>query len=250
MSREQSFNAIVIKKQPLGEADEIITLFAEDIGKVRAVAKSTKLTTSKLQHALQPTFVIQCAVAGKTSLPKLIRASITQSFPNLIANYDCIAGWFVAAELLIKLLPDNEPNAELYSETLLLLNFLNSIQANNKQKLDLGILKYKLCAMQSSGLGIHSVGQLESDKTLLFSVAKGGFYYKIATPTSSGLDADSIVVNSSLWVLFESLIATNYENLVVDNPNLVQQLEKLVNNFISYQLDRELKADQYYQNLS
>ena len=48
--REIKHTGIILKKQPLGEADELITLFTKEQGKVRVLAKSVKSAKSKLQQ--------------------------------------------------------------------------------------------------------------------------------------------------------------------------------------------------------
>ena len=46
--REQHYSAIILKKQPYREGDEIITLFTKEGGKIRCLAKSVKSPKSKL----------------------------------------------------------------------------------------------------------------------------------------------------------------------------------------------------------
>ena len=40
--------ALTLKNMPLGEADLIVTLYGRDAGKIRAVAKGARRSTSKL----------------------------------------------------------------------------------------------------------------------------------------------------------------------------------------------------------
>ncbi|MEY3925960.1 MAG: repair protein RecO, partial [Actinomycetota bacterium] len=47
-------NAIVLRTYKLGEADRIIVLLTEHHGKVRAVAKGVRKTTSKIGARLEP----------------------------------------------------------------------------------------------------------------------------------------------------------------------------------------------------
>lgn len=244
MPRELSFPALVIKKQPLGEADEIITLFSREQGKVRAVAKSSKLANSKLAHALQPLFLIEVAISGKTNLPKLIRANVKESYALLHGHPQRVATWFVVAELLIKLLPDTQPNENLYDSVLSFLGFLNSPKDIPDSQLELGLLKFKLAAMQSTGLEIHDIAQLDPDKTLLFSVSKGGFYYDSA---GRGGSADSFSVKEKTWLLFQQLKTCDFNSLPEPNSSgpVQHELSMLVSDFISYQLEREIKSEKY-----
>lgn len=241
MPRELSFPALVIKKQPLGEADEIVTLFSREQGKLRAVAKSSKLATSKLQYALQPLFLIDVAISGNNNLPKLIHASIIESYSNLYSHPQRVLAWFVVAELLIRLLPDNQPNKNLYDSVLSFLAFLNSAKDLSNSAVEAGLLKFKLSAMSKTGLEIHDVAQLQPDKTLLFSPSKGGFYYDSATGSGG---ADSVTVKEPVWQNFQDLKSADFSKLPKSNPWLAE-LSKLISNFISYHLEREIKSEKY-----
>ena len=245
MARESSFTALIIKKQPLGEADEIVTLFSREQGKVRAVAKSSKLATSKLQYALQPMFLVDAALSGKTSLPKLIRASIVESYANLRGQPPRVATWFVVAELLIKLLADAAPNESLYQSTLALLSFLNTEKDLTNSQLELGLLKFKLDAMQATGLAVHDIARLDPEKTILFSPSKGGFHYGPGNSRSGS--ADSVSVRETVWQGFRDLKSGGFDTLPdsADAASWQGELSKLVTGFISYQLEREIKSEKY-----
>jgi DNA repair protein RecO (recombination protein O) len=244
--RESSFTALVIKKQPLGEADEIVTLFSRGEGKVRAVAKSSKLATSKLQYALQPLFLIDATIAGKANLPKLIRANVIKSYAILRDFPQRVATWFVVAELLIRLLPDGAPNETLYDSVLLFLAFMNGPAEITDAELELALLKFKLDAMAATGLAIHDIAKLDRAKTLLFSPSKGGFYYDAAGRKGS---ADATAINAAVWKGFQDLKTAEFNNLppVASWQN---ELSKLISSFISYQLEREIKSEKYLKPVS
>jgi DNA repair protein RecO (recombination protein O) len=246
--RESSFTALVIKKQPLGEADEIVTLFSREQGKVRAVSKSSKLSTSKLQYALQPLFLIDATLSGKTSLPKLIRASIVEPYSVLHSHPQRVAIWFVVAELLIRLLPDAAPNEALYESVLQFLSFLNLPQDMPDPQLELGLLKFKLAAMQATGLEIHDISQYDPNKTLLFSPSKGGFYYESTNPGGRGAGADSVAVSEAVWRGLQDLKSADSFNDLPEPAEAApwkNKLSKLVTDFIFYQLEREIKSEKY-----
>jgi DNA repair protein RecO (recombination protein O) len=79
MSRENTYAALVLKKQPLNEADELITVFTKEIGKLRVLAKSVKFAKSKLQYSLQSLFLVNLTVTGG-GLPKIIGVEVVNLF--------------------------------------------------------------------------------------------------------------------------------------------------------------------------
>ena len=62
--------AIVLRTHKLGEADRIVTLLTRQHGKVRAVAKGVRRTTSRFGARLEPFMVVdvQC-YEGRSSTP-------------------------------------------------------------------------------------------------------------------------------------------------------------------------------------
>src|SRR5438309_11364034 len=56
MTRQRLYRtpAVILKRSDLGEADRILTLFTRDHGKVRAVAKGIRRTTSRSAGHLEP----------------------------------------------------------------------------------------------------------------------------------------------------------------------------------------------------
>src|SRR5947208_3391870 len=71
MPRENTYQAMILKKQAYAEADEIITFFTFEHGKVRALAKSVKSPKSKLQQKLQALFLVQVTLSH-SKFPKII----------------------------------------------------------------------------------------------------------------------------------------------------------------------------------
>ncbi len=59
MPRENTYLSIILKKQAFKEADELITVYTKEAGKLRVLAKSIKSPKSKLQHGLQVLFLVK-----------------------------------------------------------------------------------------------------------------------------------------------------------------------------------------------
>lgn len=234
MSREQSYQGFIIKKQPYGEADEIITLFTAEAGKFRVLAKGVKLGTSKLQPALQPIFLNRITAAGNGSLAKIISVQTLNSFAQ-IQDPERIKVWFVIAELLNKALPDEQKNELLFQLVHDYLDFLNS-PAFDPSTLTVSLVKFKIQLMDLIGLQIH-IPHVAVDQAVLFSASKGGFY--TGQPSS-----DSRPVTAATWQTFLDLQTRQFDQLTGSEPG-IDQLQDLVNQFVSWQLEREIKSDKF-----
>lgn len=153
MSREQKLTAFILKKQAFAEADEIITFFSLEQGKVRGLAKSVKLAKSKLQSKLQSLFLVNVSLSGKSSLPKVTSVETIEVYSNLQSNLETIKLAIYGSELLLKFTGDEEINEPLFRA---FKSFLEQLNVADPQLLDNLLVKFKLEVLDSCGLSIRS----------------------------------------------------------------------------------------------
>ncbi len=232
MSREQIYTAFILKRTDYNETDQIITMFTQEEGKMRCLVKASKLPTSKLQHALQPLFKVSVTLAGNSSLPKVIRAQVQQSYPNLLEE-NKLTCWYLISELLTKALGDGSPNERLFE---LVENYLNFLQGNelSAEQINLSAQQFQIKALELLGMGMTLPKEANQ---VWFSVNQGGFI-------ASDSGADAISVSNNDYELFQNLDHGNFDK-VLDYQTSSKSLSQLINRFMSYQLERELKTAQF-----
>ncbi|HSL10025.1 MAG TPA: DNA repair protein RecO [Actinomycetota bacterium] len=118
---------VVLRSIKLGEADKIVTVMTQGSGKVRAVAKGIRKTTSRFGARLEPfTHVNLMLYRGRGSLDTVTQAEILA--PHLAIRGDL--GLFAAGETMLeavdKVAEDHEKNLRL---VLLLLSGLRALEA-------------------------------------------------------------------------------------------------------------------------
>jgi len=111
---------IILKKQNYKEADQILTVWTREAGKVRILARGLRKPASKLNYALPDLGLAELHFTGK-NLPVLIGAKPIRNFPSLTEDLQKTIIGFYAAELMLKMTADEHPNAEAYD---LLAGFL------------------------------------------------------------------------------------------------------------------------------
>jgi DNA repair protein RecO (recombination protein O) len=233
MLNESKLTAIILKKQPFNEADEIITLFTKEQGKVRVLAKSIKLSKSKLQSRLQMLFLVNVILAGKSSLPKIISCEVVEVFENLRQNLAAVKLAFLASELVIKFTADEQKNQQLFESLNSFLNCLNNpLEELNFQ---FALAKFKLETLNSVGLGIHSTVSENINQPIYFSPASGGF-----SQTKTGL---GVLVTPLVYQAFLNLYVNGYNF----KNNAVDELNRLFTSFIEYQLERKIKSEKFLE---
>ena len=145
----KKLTGVILKKQNYREADQIITIWTQELGKVRVLAKGLRLAKSKLVYSLQDLSLVTVEISGK-NLPTLIGASCVQQFNTLGEDLQKAAIAFYASELMLKLTADEHPNVKGFE---LLVEFL---QALDTQSIGAGhkiVDEFAIDLAQSLGFG-------------------------------------------------------------------------------------------------
>lgn len=241
--RERAITSFILKKQDFGEADQIITLFSLEEGKVRVIVKAAKMPTSKLQPMLQPVFETKVTVAGskeKAGLGKVIGVQMARNFSGILETESKLGAWYVVSELLMRALPDNEPNPQLFAELEQYAQFLSQ-QELSPDQVKQSVVQFQIKALASLGLGIRSFANNSQDITeqqkIWFSVDRGGFI------TEKSVDA--VPMRWKSFQVFRELASSSYASLPKIDFEDLHPLSGLVSRFVSYQLDREIKSQRF-----
>jgi DNA repair protein RecO (recombination protein O) len=120
-SRLYSVEGVVLRRRDLGEADRILTVFTDRVGKVSVVAKGVRRTKSRLAGHLEPFCRSSLLIAKGRNLDIVTQASLIEPYRNLHQNETLIAyaGYF--ADLLDLFSVEGQENHrvyELYIDTL------------------------------------------------------------------------------------------------------------------------------------
>lgn len=235
MSREQTYTSIILRKQPYGEGDELVTVFTKEAGKLRALAKSVKFSKSKLQYGLQVLFLTKLTLT-RSKLPKIIGTEPVQTFSHIRDNLENSKIAFYIIELVLKFTADEHKNEQLFE---LLRGMLEMLNADlTSEVLDLALAKFKLGILQASGLDVHYPSGNHTQ--IYFSNYKGGFTLDSA--------ADSRIAKPETYEAFLRLKDIDFGALISQpRPNL-GDLQELLSSFIEYQLERKVKSEKYLRD--
>lgn len=120
--------AIIIKRSNLGEADKIITVFTKDYGKKKLIAKGVRKTLSKLGGHLELFCLSKIQFAEGRNLDILTAAEVEKCFHLLRSNLKSTNTAHYLAEIINKLLPEEEPHPKIFDLLDETLEYLNSVQ--------------------------------------------------------------------------------------------------------------------------
>ncbi|MDR1238102.1 MAG: DNA repair protein RecO [Propionibacteriaceae bacterium] len=108
--------AVVLRTHKLGEADRIVTMLSRRHGKIRAVAKGVRRTSSKFGARLEPFSQVDLQIASGRSLDTITQAMTMHApFNPIGADYAFYTAGQVMVETADRLLPiEGEPALQQY----------------------------------------------------------------------------------------------------------------------------------------
>lgn len=99
--------AIVLSRINYGEADRILTMFTPDQGKIRAIAKGVRKTTSKLAGGIELFGINHITfITGKSELYTLISSRLDKHFGNIVSDINRTMFGYDALKIVNKMTED------------------------------------------------------------------------------------------------------------------------------------------------
>ena len=139
--------ALSLRKMPLGEADLLLTMYTKDAGKLRAVAKGARKTTSRLVGHFEPLTLNRLALSKGRNLDIVTQAQALDNFSDLKSSLTGLTKGLYIAELLDGFGSESDPNPELYQLSLGVLRAIERAPAA-----DMPLRYFELHLLEASGL--------------------------------------------------------------------------------------------------
>jgi DNA repair protein RecO (recombination protein O) len=107
--------AVVLRTYRLRESDRIVVLLTAEHGKVRAVAKGVRRTTSKFGARLEPMSHVEVLLRRGRDLDIVSQAESVDGAVQLLSSLDRASQGMAVVEAVEQLSLDREPDPRLYS---------------------------------------------------------------------------------------------------------------------------------------
>lgn len=226
---------VVLRTHHLGEADRIVTLLTRRHGRVRAVAKGVRRTSSKFGARLEPFMVADMQLAVGRSLDIITQAVTVGSYaPDIMADY----GRYTAAAAMVETadrLTDHDASLQQYA---LLVGALRSL-ARGEHPATLTLDSYLLRALAIAGWA-PSFGDCavtgEPGPHTAFSPQLGGMVAASAAPPGTARLAPGTVG------LLGALLAGDWEAAEASDAASRAAASAAVGAYVQYHLERGLKS--------
>ena len=243
MTRPRLYNseAIVLKHLDFGEAHRIVTLYTPEIGKLRVVARSVRLTKSKLGGHLEPLNQVQVSIARGQNLDTATQAEAIRSFRLLKEDLERLSRAFYLADLTDQFTPDELSNYPLYQ---LLLNTLEALEVSEGPDLLLRCFEMELLSCVGYQPELHWC--VECRKRLepedhLFCCAMGG----VLCPICRTQSRDALIPLSINAMKALRLIQREGYQLVASfgiSSHTLEEMERFLKAYIRHLLERDVKS--------
>ena len=111
-------DAVVLRHQPVGEADRVLTLFTREYGKMRVSARGVRKTTSRLAGRVQPYTHGRLLLARGRTLDIVAQGEVVRAFAGL--QRDLLRSAYAAyvAELVDRFLPERDRHPDVFDAVL------------------------------------------------------------------------------------------------------------------------------------
>ncbi|MBP8626051.1 MAG: DNA repair protein RecO [Syntrophorhabdales bacterium] len=237
----QKDEAIVLIKKAYGESDRIVRLFAMSGGKLTAIAKGGGKSQRRFMNTLEPFNHIRIEYFRKQTrtMARIENADIIESNGGIEGSLKkvCAASFFV--EFIDKLTREGERNTELF-------NGLKGILGNlkNTDFTSSDIVYSLLRILGHLGFApnfdtcVYCGRYVPEDEKILFSRERGGILCSVCS-TSLPFKAYPVGVIKGL---------SSPENGDRDKPEFIAYIRDIMEGFISFHLDVEIKSYRLLKN--
>jgi DNA repair protein RecO (recombination protein O) len=236
--------AVVLRYTPTGEADRIVVLHTPEYGKVRAVAKGVRRSTSKLAGHLELLNRVSVSLAEGRGIDTVTEAETVQVYRGLRGDLELLSAGMFMAELVDSISVERAASQPTYA---LLTASLERLETAERPGQEARYFQVRMLALSGFGPELHRCVQCDAElepRDHTFTVVGGG----IVCPTCRVGSQDVLMPVSlnTLKVLrfFQREPAEKAMALRLDD-RLLDDLGQVLDGYARYVLERDLKTTEF-----
>lgn len=254
MKEQFTTNVINLKSYNISEADKLLLMYSKDKGLIKAVARGSKKTNSKLGGRMELLVANKLMLNKGKTFDSISQAEAINTFFNLRSDIDKLFLAMYGSEIVSNFGIENDPNSEdIYN---LFYSFLNELsKAETKELSMLQVIKFQLKIMNILGYSIElnncvkCVDKLTEKEEIYFSIDQGGILCKCcAENVCRKVKVPYKIIeflNTLLQEDFET--HTKYENLLTEK--ICDTCMNLLKNYIEYYSPKKFKTVEMLESI-
>lgn len=227
----------MLRTQKLGEADRIITMLTRGNGRVRAVAKGVRRTTSKFGSRLEPFTYVDLQIAEGRSLDIVTQAETLAPYgAKLGSDYEKYTAGTVMLETAERLVvEDKEPALQQFLLLVGALRTLSAGERNPSQVLDSFLLRSLSVAGYAPSFEACAQCGLEGPHRAFNPAAGGMLCGGCRMPGSASPAVETVT-------LLGALLAGDWAVVEASEPRHRKEANGLVAAYLAWHMERGLKS--------
>jgi len=234
-------DAVVLRTFPLSETDRIVVVYTRKYGRIRGVARGAKRARSHFSGRLEPFHWVEFHGYERETqeLVRFDKVELIESFSSKLVNYRCFLQLNVLAELLMKTVPDREPNEPLFRLLLIVLPEFRNENRGRLAQLYFEIWHLKLAGLfPEIGSCCQCGASFPTEARAFYSLTFQGF------SCSECKDGSSLLVSPEAYQLLWATLKKPVKSILIDEvlagSDPVQELSDIVELLLERNFERKL----------
>ncbi len=232
-------SGVVLRSMRLGEADRIVTLLCAENGKVRAVAKGVRKTTSRFGGRLEPLshVAVQCW-RGRGDLDVVTQVEVVHAFRHVREDLDLIGPALAMLEAVDQIAQERDAAPQLFR---MLLGALSALETSRSPLvgpsffLKLLVLDGSAPVVEACAACARPAAELAPDGLVAFDLAEGGMLCRSCRR--------GVAVSPAAWRLLRRILGGDLAAVLSEEPDpATGEVAMLAAGAIEYHLDRRLQS--------
>lgn len=238
---------LTLRKAAIGEADLVVTLFTSEHGKIRAVGKGARRSTSKLVGHLEPLTIARLSMAHGRELEIISQAQVTDSLSQLKQDLSLMTRGLYVAELLDGFGPEGSASPGLFR---LSTSVLREIPRAQDPEAPLRYFEFHLLRLTGVLPELYQCVECGSEiapEGHRFSVNLGGVLCPNCTPLEALVRPLSLRAMKVLRLIHRGGLS-EISSMTL-NPSLSLELKSVLAQTVRYWLGKEIRSNSFLEQL-
>ena len=246
-ARTYRCEGLTLRKESIGEADLVVTVFTAERGKVRAVAKGARRSSSRLVGHLEPLTLARLSMAHGRELDIVTQAQVEDGFAALKDDLTSLTRGLYVAELLDGFGPEDSQSPGLLR---LAVNVLRALPGAAEPEAPLRYFEFHLLRLTGMLPELYQCvecrREVEPDAHR-FSVNLGGVLCPGCSPLEAQMRPLSLRAMKVLRLIHRRSLGEVCALSL--SPPLAAELKSILSNTVRYWLGKEIRSVAFLERL-
>jgi DNA repair protein RecO (recombination protein O) len=225
---------IVLRSYPFGEADRVVVLLSPNHGKLRAVAKGVRKTTSRFGGRLEPFTHVDLVLYEGRSLDTITQVSVIDPFPHLRNDLDRVLAAGTMVEVVDAVTEEGEGAVRAF---LLLQRGLRALEAGPRHPDLVAAFLLKVADVVGVAPALDECAGCGTRQGVTrFSFAAGGALCERCRTSAA------VALREGLTAYLAALADADLADLPAPDSSFSGEALGVTRRFLEYHLDRRLES--------